>query len=903
MMLGAPGKSAKRLSSLFSLGSSKEPKQDKHQARTHAASGSLSSQSAKSVDHASASSQRTIRHAASVQNFQDSQTVIPAPRNVSAPLPVADPHRDSLLMPPPSLAVVNSDVAAESSSNENHRRRQSWGGSIPGLGRPRSGTGTRPSNLNTESRPSKGRSWVPGRSGRGSEVVTDSRPMMRAWIAGTHHEMPYDVDKLVAGERIPELWDEQGDTYVYLFPKNTNRPPSFKIHSSIFSASPALTVMARGSDPASRTMSGPECPPKLRLSVPVSPPVSPQLGPLDVSQEGDSDGRRSRDYLLDESTQELHLYLPVPLNSDVSNNRPILHDDDVDMLVLFRNTFAFLVGQSLIATPRCPTIFSIFMEVAGLLDRFAFSNLDGSTFGETAHSSFASYCEELCLFDIRKSPERTIQAIVIAEKMRFQPLYHEGFIHGVGNFDEIKLAETLKFDLISGASQKRLERGYLDLQNRLKVVREKLDDFDFPQLFSGFANSTVMNEAKVIRFKNWKNACLAFRKHVMSYYRTRFGSWPPKANSKKNQFEASGLNRLVLQELYQDFADLYDILVDRTSLTTRSLDMTVTDVEADSADVQQSTARALRLVMSEFDRSTPPVAPPIPFDIPLQPTIRTIKRRLDPKKEPKERAKKLASGEVNEILLGSYNRKSMKPTPFLESFTQFERRAGSGKSTDELSDNRCGQWLFMYAVLQSLPMLVVDAQNIRFCEGVEYFLCVPPRGNPPWCRDDAKTARSWFGVAGGSGLVNLPSDVVANGVEGVYRRSHCWQVATKWADQQQLLTTVMPERAPASPITPVSPYQHPTAGPPALSAPESVSDKQPTPLITPGTVTPPMFSLPLPNPGFSRAGNRSSIHMGLEALPLPAGVVPVDPPSRPVSHNPNLSFDQILGETSRKAKK
>ncbi|KMU72189.1 hypothetical protein CISG_00498 [Coccidioides immitis RMSCC 3703] len=758
-MLGAPGKSAKRLSSLFSLGSSKEPKQDKHQARTHAASGSLSSQSAKSVDHASASSQRTIRHAASVQNFQDSQTVIPAPRNVSAPLPVADPHRDSLLMPPPSLAVVNSDVAAESSSNENHRRRQSWGGSIPGLGRPRSGTGTRPSNLNTESRPSKGRSWVPGRSGRGSEVVTDSRPMMRAWIAGTHHEMPYDVDKLVAGERIPELWDEQGDTYVYLFPKNTNRPPSFKIHSSIFSASPALTVMARGSDPASRTMSGPECPPKLRLSVPVSPPVSPQLGPLDVSQEGDSDGRRSRDYLLDESTQELHLYLPVPLNSDVSNNRPILHDDDVDMLVLFRNTFAFLVGQSLIATPR---------------------SSDSKTGRMRALHSGNTSC---------------------------------------------------------------------------RIIERDL------------------------------------------------GPGPPKANSKKNQFEASGLNRLVLQELYQDFADLYDILVDRTSLTTRSLDMTVTDVEADSADVQQSTARALRLVMSEFDRSTPPVAPPIPFDIPLQPTIRTIKRRLDPKKEPKERAKKLASGEVNEILLGSYNRKSMKPTPFLESFTQFERRAGSGKSTDELSDNRCGQWLFMYAVLQSLPMLVVDAQNIRFCEGVEYFLCVPPRGNPPWCRDDAKTARSWFGVAGGSGLVNLPSDVVANGVEGVYRRSHCWQVATKWADQQQLLTTVMPERAPASPITPVSPYQHPTAGPPALSAPESVSDKQPTPLITPGTVTPPMFSLPLPNPGFSRAGNRSSIHMGLEALPLPAGVVPVDPPSRPVSHNPNLSFDQILGETSRKAKK
>lgn len=678
--------------------------------------------------------------------------------------------------------------------------------------------------------------------------------------------------------------------------------------------------MARGSDPAAVAMRPVERLPQLHLAVPASPPMSPRQGSIDGSQD-DSDGRRSRDYLLDESTQELHLYLPVPLNSDVSNNRPILHDDDVDMLVLFRNVFAFLVGQSLIATPRCPTLFSIFMEIAGILERFHFSNLDGSTFGETVVSSFACYCDELGLSDVRKSHELTLNAIILGEKMRFLPLYQEGFTHGAGKLDHIKRADMSKYALISGVTQKRLERGHLDLENRLKIAREKLEDFYFPQLFSGFANSTVMNEAKIVRFKNWKNAYLAFRKHVMSYYRSRFGAWPPKANSKKHNFEDGGLNRLVLKQLYEDFADLYDMLVDRTALTTRSADMTLTEPEkAEGADIQESTSRALRQIMSEFDRSTPPVAPPIPYDIPLQPTIRTIKKRLDPKTEPKERAKRLSSGEVNEILLGSYNQKSLKPTPFLESFTHFERRAGSGKSADELADNRYGQWLFMYAVLQSLPMVVVDAPNVRHSEGVEYFLCIPPRGGSPWCKDDPSSGRSWFGVAGGASVVHLPSDVVANGVEGIYRRSHCWQVAAKWADEQNP-PIARPEPEPQSPVASSSPkqpyqayqpyqpypaypaYQPPNNFPPALSSSESNSDKLPTPLLTPGNITPPPFHLPLPNPGFARHGNRSSIHIGLEALPLPAGVMPVDPPARPVSHNPNLSFDHILGGMAKQTGK
>ena len=644
------------------------------------------------------------------------------------------------------------------------------------------------------------------------------------------------------------------------------------------------------------------------------PPIPPKIEEDDDGSGFDEfDGRTSREAFLDEEVQELHLYLPLPLEGDLTTDPPSLRETDVDMMILFRNLFAFLVGQSLVGTPQFPTIFDIFMEIAGTLKRFEFSNLDGSTFGEAADSSFGMYCEELGLLDVRKSREKTLEAIVLGEHMRYLPLYYEGFTHGLGKLDDLKALKSAKYDMMSSITLQRIERGYIDLNARLRTLRGRLEEFEFPSLFAGFANSNMANEGKIVRFKDWKNSYLAFRKFVLSYYRARFGSWPPDARSKKNSFEESGLNRLVLKELYSDLADLYDMLVDRTSLTTRSADMTTTNLQADDGDAFESISRALRQVMSEYDRSTPPVQPPIPFDIPLLPNIQSIRRKqLDPKKLKKESEKRASSGEVNELLVNAYNHTSMKPTPFLQEFMNFERRVGRGKSCEELIDNRCGQWLFMYAVLNALPLVVVDAPDIRYSDGVEYFICMPPRGTSPWCREDTKSGRSWFGVAGGQGVVSLPSELVTHGVEGTYRRSHCWQVAAQWANDQDIMASAMdhltmdpdggpaqsPEQQQYQPTPPDGPssVMMPPAAP--LSSTGSSSERHASGHYTPPTLTPPP-----PLSGLGRAGNRGSINIGLEALPVPAGVMPTDGPSRPISHNPNLSFDQILGQQPKKDKR
>lgn len=644
-----------------------------------------------------------------------------------------------------------------------------------------------------------------------------------------------------------------------------------------------MTFLARGTDPKAQALDR-----QARTLSLNSPGIM-------ADNDNDSSGSNRMAFVDDDAVdepQELHLYLPIPLNCDVSVPNARISQEDTETLLLFRNLFAFLLGQALIATPRSPSLFSIFMDVASLLSRFEFTNFDGSNFGETATTSFGNYCDELHLPDVRRSREKTIEAIVLGERLRFYPLYLEGFVHGVGKLDELKQLRSPKFGLIHPITQKRLERGFIDLDTRLRVLYSKLNEFDFPSVFSGAANSTTSPESKVVRFKTWKASFSEFRRFTVQYYRQKYGSWPPKARSKKNHFEENGLNRQVLNDLYHDFTDLYDMMVDRTALTDRTMDNGGETAPATS-DPHALMVRALRLVMSEYDHATPPVQPPIPFDIPQFPSLKSLHGKpMDAKKEAKRRSKKLKDTDINAVLMGSYTREGLKATPFIESFMQFERRCAHGKTLNDLMDIRCGQWIFLYCVIQALPLLVVDVPNVKYNDAVEYFLCIAPRGGAPWIQNDSKTARSWFGVAGGAGVVSLPSDVVVNGVEGIYRRSHCWHVAEQWADKDALEPPTIEDTF-DNESSMSSPYQGQQSSAGSSSEPPQFNALTPPPAIPRNN-----------SPALNRRGeHRHSIYPGLEALPLPAGVAPIEPPARPASRfNPTMSFDDILKQVPQKKK-
>ena len=547
------------------------------------------------------------------------------------------------------------------------------------------------------------------------------------------------------------------------------------------------------------------------------------------------------------------------MQADFTNIPPHITANDVETLITVRNLFAFLTGRSLVATPRRPSMFAIFMHVAEILHRYEFTNFDGSSMGEESTACFATYLEDFRLADVRASREKTIEAIILGERMKSWDLYNEGFVHAVGKYNDISALKSPKLREVSEVTRKRLERSHIFLSTGLRNVHGRLDDFDFPSLFAGVASSTTSSDSKIVRFKAWKSGFSSMRRYVMGTYKQRYGAWPPKAKSKKNNFEESGLNRLLLRQVYQDFCDLYDVLVDRTSFTTRHVEIPSGD-EPD--DPHEPLPRALRRVLSEYDRSTPPVQPPIPFDTPLLPSLSSTRRgfdALDPRKKKRECMKKLKDNEINTALMQSYNRDLMKSTPFLQAFFAYERSSAHGKTIEEITDLRVGQWIFLYSVIQSLPLLVVDAPGLRYTEGVQYFLSEFSKESPPWMRQDQRQKTTWR-IPGSDTMVDLPAASVEHSNDAIYQRSHCWQIAQAWA------------------------------GPAAVAGVDSQYDVPYEELLPPVMPS---------NPGSrSQSPDRrlSSMPMGLEQLPMPFGVGGSPRGSRPTStYDPTKSFDAILG--------
>jgi hypothetical protein len=691
-----------------------------------------------------------------------------------------------------------------------------------------------------------------------------------AWVVGHKGRVPYNLTMLLNGEKVPELWDEHGDTFVYLFPKVSNRGPSFRIDSSVYGASRVMTRLVHGRLYSEATVVPHDLPDRFRsASVPPSRTASPDQSVAD-SSEG-SKGSRALSDATEDDHSERHLFMPIALNGDWAQSpEPRLTDKDIDTLVTYRNFFAFLIGQSLVATRRHSDLFHIFLRISDILQHYNFSNVDKSSYGEVAASSFDSYVEELALADVRQSREKTIEALILGEKMRCMSLYNEGFVHAAGKYETIKELRHPKFDLINHKTVTRIARAALDLENREMNINLKLKEFEFAAMFAGIMNSDTSEEKKMVSFKRWKAAFMNTRSFTLDYYKHKYGGWLPKAASKKNNLTVSGLNRLVLKDLYQDMCDLYDLLVDRTNLTNRTADGFMSEDER--RDFESVANRALRKVLSEYDRSVPPVQPPIPFDVPLLPTLKSLKRDYpsgDPKKDAKARAKKLSKDEIAQMIQGSHNKDAMlKKTPFLEAYRRFEQKQAAGSTMEELCQLRAGQWLFLYATIQSLPMLVVDAPGLRYTDGVEYFLCEVPRSGVPWVHEDTNRARTWFGVAGGSQVVSLPSDVVEHGVDGTFRRSHCWKMAGEWSQADMMLNAAMQEMD-AAPLPPPPHLLDPNGGGARARSASPSGDRR----------------------------RESVMDLGLEALPLPPGIAPPmgTSGSRPSSvHDPTKTFDSFL---------
>ncbi|KAI1755078.1 hypothetical protein F4782DRAFT_489854 [Xylaria castorea] len=748
--------------------------------------------------------------------------------------------------PPPDSRIRSSSAqpptARSPADPENHVA--STNAAVAAVARPSSSNGSQsPTRDSGERRGRPRKSWLPGGRSRSQSIDTRRQDTAAAWILGQKSD--YNTVFLANSERVPELWNENGDVLVYLDPKASNGSPSFKVpsfatdHSLVFAdlieAELSSSPVERG-----RSFTGRDS-----LSVSdatrgvYSPPLSPPIPDSQVDFE-------------------IRLYLPVSMSTPGQRS-----EADMERLVSIRNMFALLTGQPLVATKSQPTLFAVFLSISSLLKEFQFTNADGSTFGDAVEMSFGFFTEQMGLADVRHSREKTLESLILGERMRFMDLYNEAFAHAVGKYSAMRDLSSPLWEQVSPTTRQRLERAHFDLVGRQHGVNIRLESFDFPALFSGTANSTSSAEYKDIKFQAWRKSFLRMRQFVLNYYKSSFGSWPPKARSKKNPFTESGLNRQVVKILYSDFCALYDLVADRESLTTRMIDQSADDIGKDNQNPRGS---AMRKILGEFDQSSPPVLPPIPFDLPKLPDMATVQPNFHdlPHKEQAKLAKGLQEYQIILILSKAYDFDTTRLSiPFLEQFREFELKEAKGKTVEEMANHRLGYWLFLYVIIQSLPMLVVDAPGLKFTEGVEYFLCQPAKGTPPWIEDAPAVRKRWYEVAGGGGLVELSEDAVEFGIEGIYHRSHCWLAAKRWevgdytGPQFPANDTLGPLEAPQSVFEDMDP---------GISASPSLVPRNESPLGGPP-------GLALRSRGSSPAGrysaHRSSIAIGLEPVSLP----------------------------------
>ncbi|KAK1752508.1 hypothetical protein QBC47DRAFT_59390 [Echria macrotheca] len=660
------------------------------------------------------------------------------------------------LASPPAARIRSSSArpASSHSSDETTPTRSVTPSNVPQSSASSDGADSPGSKL-------KRRSWLPGGRSRSNSDDTTKAGQTGAWIIAPHGRADYSTANLVNAEKVPELWNEAGSVCVYLFPREAGKGPSFKVADHVFGSSAVLyELLLSGATGRSGNL----------LTV------------------GDATRRQS---LPRQAAAESQLYLP-------------LHSTDLEMLVAARNLFAFLTNQPLVCTNSSPTLFSCLLKVAELLRQFGFSSYDGSSFGDEVDRAFGLLMEQFQLANVKDSREKTLERLVLAEYMRSWPLYYEVFTHAVGKYDAILARKSPLYEQLSINTRNRLERAHLELFSRQKEITQRLDSFEFPSLFAGIASSTSV--AKTIKFKEWRNAFAKMRSFVLGYYKNHFGHWPPKAKSKKSpfaHFSHGGLNRQVLRILYWDFCSLYDLLVDRESRTPRNIAVQLPRDTKDSKDTEDSKdskdskgaeetevieipwtpISALRKMLTEFDEQSPPVIPPIPYDIPKLPSMTAIHEKYN-ELSTKQQAKLDKKLQTNELLLllhkaRNYDTDSCQ-RPFLDAFKDFELKEARSVSPQDLADQRIGYWLFIYAVMQSLPMLVIDAPDLKFSEGVEYFLCQAPQGNPAWSEDAGEVRKMWYRAGGGTNLVQLSTDVVLFSVEGTYSRSHCWLAAKRF---------------------------------------------------------------------------------------------------------------------------
>ncbi|KAI0399081.1 hypothetical protein F4802DRAFT_71850 [Xylaria palmicola] len=567
-------------------------------------------------------------------------------------------------------------------------------------------------------------------------IPPSTAPPIKRWIGAGR-----SVQKWNKLRKDPELWDPNGDVLVYLGRKDQpERPnPSFRLSSHIIEATESrflVTLLREGSteDDYAQINLPPSpvgAPPMLRhngyvQSGQATPPVSEENAHADI------DGQISYE-----------MYFPTPPN--LTKAEAHRH------AITTRNVFALLYHASLVGL-------SLFQALQDLLDRLdAYMEPDADNIG-----SILNYLSARGIDDARNDPETAVSMLAWSEtpEVRWEEGWREAFLHCAGMYS--RLEGCADFRHLTPITRALLERACLETQLRVQAAEERLVAFAFTDAWGPAPSGTA------------KAAAERLQQFFISHYAKTYGTWPPaESGARTTDGEEMWLTRTVAQLLQKDFGALYDYLVNRDIVwdesETRSSRkwMMVSDsgnksFEADTDDLP------LTDLLIEFDNRMrfphiPHPYPLVPDSIPPAtspgPGSSRDKGKKDKNAKPVtdgrtlERRIQLAYTEATNIYnLGS----EFAQSDLIESFVKFEKTDQLG-AVDPFCARR-GRWVLIYAVLQTLASVSVDAPNARYKDGVSYHLSPRLKGTrtPPW------------------------KGVSSTTLEAAHELSHCWAAPRTW---------------------------------------------------------------------------------------------------------------------------
>ncbi|RVD90334.1 uncharacterized protein DFL_001306 [Arthrobotrys flagrans] len=282
----------------------------------------------------------------------------------------------------------------------------------------------------------------------------------------------YNYSNLYNGFPVQELWDDKGDTLVYLCPKNmtTPRGPSFLVDSMTLQSTSDYWVAA----------------------------FSP------IWQGG---------FEIDKST-----YPTAKFALFFAADRPDGRNEETDPLTLFRHYVTMRNVFACIFDSFCVGIIEEDSPLlSDLVDRMLMY-FDGSE--DSLGEKLSEFIKKSGLWDVSNDPIKAVDLLHLAATYEMRELYLEAFAHSVGMWPQVlasKAHEVLSEPIVAIITSRHKR-----LTDNVGVFSQSMKGFHFKELWS--VNSPATKLPSTVR-KGYES----MRTFLYKYYTTAgFPKWPPK---------------------------------------------------------------------------------------------------------------------------------------------------------------------------------------------------------------------------------------------------------------------------------------------------------------------------------------------------------------------------------------